>query len=1010
MERQEFHYTDERSNKFWAITQKSHTLVVEFGRVGSQGQKQIKELGSRAEAEKTADKLINAKLKKGYVKVSGDATKGPEPSKTKKTKKTKETEAPENNKQPGSKEVKATIALAPEDWLWATWRPRRPVARPEPAPFDLEGCLARVARVKPVPGTYGRNWNWKVAGIAPALTREEAQFWLVAMTSIAEDKKGKALVQPLSKKKYTGKVELKQVTAAIKKRHVVTPELLIPLASLLTFKELLGLITDRKLMASEWYITDRFLTGFQRHVLPFLGEKELSQLAKAIKGKLSPKSWPADFYERPDIAFHLAAAVPGFHDELLAVVQSWRDDLYQGDDWLDHYHKPQYVILGLGSAELVDSHMRRMKLRLREPAHIRAWLAHTETAALDFARQSVLAATNKKDAEELCRTFALVQAPAAAPHMLALKLSSKAPSVAREWLEQHAEHAVAGLVPTAAERGRLADAAVELLRERKRRGDAALIEEALEAATGDVAQRVTALVLEHEERTFTPFDDGSTPAWLKKGLEPPKKTPKLPGWVDPADLPPVAVGEARLNDEQVAALLAVLQTSTLEEPAPFLAQLKQKGDAETLDAFAWKLFELWLVEGGPAKEKWALLAVGHLGGDPSALKLTPLVRAWPGESQHQRAVLGLGCLRSIGTDTALMQLNGIAQKLKFKALKQRAMEAMEAIAAGRGMTRAELEDRIVPDCDLDERGSRTFDFGPRSFRFVLGPGMKPMVRDEKGKVRPNLPKPGKGDDADRAAAAEAAWKLLKKQIREVVKIQAVRLEQAMVTGRRWPVKEFEALLVRHPLMINLVRLVVWGAYRGGELAATFRVTEDQGYADEKDEAFTLEKKKTDEVGIVHPYHLSEPLRAAWGQVFGDYELVPPFLQLGRPIHGLEKGEATKKELDRFKGAMIPAVSLVGALEKQGWVRGIPEDAGIFGEHSKPFYGAGVTAIVQYPGVPVGYMVDWEDQEIERCFFLKGIYTPEVYPDHKKALPLGKVDPVAMSEVLTDLTLVASKAR
>ena len=49
-----------------------------------------------------------------------------------------------------------------------------------------------------------------------------------------------------------------------------------------------------------------------------------------------------------------------------------------------------------------------------------------------------------------------------------------------------------------------------------------------------------------------------------------------------------------------------------------------------------------------------------------------MVRAWPGESQHQRAVLGLECLRAIGTDVALMQLNGIAQKLSFKGLKARA--------------------------------------------------------------------------------------------------------------------------------------------------------------------------------------------------------------------------------------------------------------------------------------------------------------------------------------------------
>src|SRR5262249_32735433 len=159
-------------------------------------------------------------------------------------------------------------------------------------------------------------------------------------------------------------------------------------------------------------------------------------------------------------------------------------------------------------------------------------------------------------------------------------------------------------------------------------------------------------------------------------------------------------------------------------------------------------------------------AIGALGGDGCALKLTPLIRAWPGESQHQRAVAGLECLRAIGTDTALMQLNGIAQKLKFKGLQNKAREVMADIAHDRGMSPWELEDRIVPDLDLDESGNRTFDFGPRKFQLALGADLKPMIRDESGKLRNDLPKPSTKDDAAKATAAVAEWKMLKKQLRE----------------------------------------------------------------------------------------------------------------------------------------------------------------------------------------------------------------------------------------------------
>ena len=56
------------------------------------------------------------------------------------------------------------------------------------------------------------------------------------------------------------------------------------------------------------------------------------------------------------------------------------------------------------------------------------------------------------------------------------------------------------------------------------------------------------------------------------------------------------------------------------------------------------------------------------------------------------------------------------------------------------------------------------------------------------------------------------------------------------------------------------------------------------------------------------------------------------------------------------------------------------------------------------------MEGWDDQHVERCFFLSGIYTPEMYPEHKNAMPLGQVDSIVISEVLADLTSIAAKGK
>ncbi|MCA9071627.1 MAG: DUF4132 domain-containing protein, partial [Planctomycetaceae bacterium] len=442
---------------------------------------------------------------------------------------------------------------------------------------------------------------------------------------------------------------------------------------------------------------------------------------------------------------------------------------------------------------------------------------------------------------------------------------------------------------------------------------------------------------------------------------------------------------------------------------PLLAEIKKFADSDMLAEFAWSLFDLWLANNSPAKHKWAMRTLGFFGNDDTALKLTPLIRKWPGESQHPRAVLGLECLRAIGSDVALMQLSGIAQKVKFKGLQNKAMESVEAIAQAKGMTRDELEDRVVPDCGLDETGSRTFDFGPRTFHFALDGDNKPVIRDEDGKLRKDLPKPAAKDDDEKANQAVDKWKRLKKQIRDVVKVQTARLEQALITGRRWSIPNFETLLARHPLMTNFVRRLLWGGFNEkGKLIQTFRVTEERDYSDINDAETSL--KNFDTIGLVHPLHLKEEELAKWGELFADYEIIPPFPQLGRPVYQLSSAEKKLLSFSRFEGLRIPALTLLGILNRNGWTRGIPQDNGVFQEHYKHFYSADLTASIHYEyGIGINFYSEEEDQTLENCLFLKGIYKPTGWPRHVPQVKLGSVDPVIVSEVLSDLMELEAKA-
>lgn len=198
-----------------------------------------------------------------------------------------------------------------------------------------------------------------------------------------------------------------------------------------------------------------------------------------------------------------------------------------------------------------------------------------------------------------------------------------------------------------------------------------------------------------------------------------------------------------------------------------LAIIKETFTRESLADFGWDLYTAWTEAGAPAKENWAFTSLGILGNDDTARKLTPLIRAWPGESQHKRAVYGLDVLASIGSDIALMLLNGIAQKIKFVALQEHASDRINMVAENRGLTMAELEDRLAPDLGLDSSGSLILDFGPRKFTVGFDETLKPVVCDANGKVLKDLPKPNQSDDKTLATDAVNLFKQLKKDVRAI---------------------------------------------------------------------------------------------------------------------------------------------------------------------------------------------------------------------------------------------------
>ncbi len=497
--------------------------------------------------------------------------------------------------------------------------------------------------------------------------------------------------------------------------------------------------------------------------------------------------------------------------------------------------------------------------------------------------------------------------------------SKQARPHAMAWLRQYRRTAMLRLIPDAVgPAGSARDAAEQILRwfvDDAEDGRAALMEATARYETQD--PRVRDAIEQMLARD--PAD-----------VVPPKPA-KLPAWFQPAALtrPVLASGAGALSDDAVRGLAEMLSLSALGAPHPGIARVRTDITPDSLADFAWDLFSLWLAEGAPAKDNWALRAVGWLGNDDSARRLTALIRKWPGEAAHARAVTGLDALADIGSDIALMHLNGIAEKLKFKGLQEKAREKIAVIAEARDLTANELADRLVPDLGLDERGGLDLDFGPRSFRVGFDEFLKPWVRDAEGKRLKDLPKPAKSDDAALAKQASATWSGLKKNVRAVASLQLARLENMLVDARRVDAAVFDTFFVKHPLVRHLTQRLVWGVFpdHGPDSAPAqvFRIADDLSAGDVDDAPVEIAADAL--IGLVHPVHLDEPTRSAWSTLLADYEIAQPFAQLTRETHALAEDERGLNTLDRFSGVEVATTRLRG-MNAHGWRIGAPQDSGV----------------------------------------------------------------------------------
>jgi hypothetical protein len=476
--------------------------------------------------------------------------------------------------------------------------------------------------------------------------------------------------------------------------------------------------------------------------------------------------------------------------------------------------------------------------------------------------------------------------------------------LARQWLLQWPEYAAAALIPLAFDKaGDNREAAINALRLLYQEGHSELLK--------TVARRwkePTLWSALEQLLTQDPLDNY------------PAHTPKAPDFWRPTlwRRPRLISNDQPLTDDALEIVGDMLRFAQGGHHYCGLDLVKAACQPQSLAAFAWDLFKAWQNAGAPAKENWAFQTLGIFGDESTVRDLTQLILAWPQEGKSARAASGLHLLTRIGSDMSLLQLYHISQRAKSRPLRDSAERYLKEVAEARDLSDEQLQDRLTPTLGLDIAGALSFDFGTRSFSVRFDENLQPVIYDQQGARQKSIPRLRAEDDQTKAAEALARLKGLKKDAAQAAKRLLPHLENALRLARRWTRTEFQSLFVDHPLTNNLTRRLVWGIYAANEprrLLNAFRVATEGEFCDGQDKAIALPEDTL--FGIVHPLEMDDETRAAFEQIFADYQLLPPFRQLTRRTVLLLPEETTRSKLTRWQGKSTTCGQLLG-IRSRGW--------------------------------------------------------------------------------------------
>lgn len=590
---------------------------------------------------------------------------------------------------------------------------------------------------------------------------------------------------------------------------------------------------------------------------------------------------------------------------------------------------------------------------------------------------------------------------------------------------------VLGLVRLAARRGKrreFACARLRLILAHDEQGSA-LIRGVLDGEDASLIKLIEREVLAHERLVYPELSEDAWPAWMQAlmALEPSADfaqalKPCLEGlpallMEDQAHVVPdqvilrmlyacMLVHRTRKRSEDKSIKLERAKKKPEREAIAQLELLAQDLDERAASQWVWALFTWWLEGEAHEPQDWLMYMMAYLGDAIVATQLGQTLgkpRRFKGTRHQAYIKTGLNVLSMMRLPTAWMMLSELERKLK-RSLKDHASGLIMQLMHEHKINRQTFEELIIPSFGLDARGSRSFDYGPRSFCLTIKNATTFGLTDSEGTTFKRLPPERDSDDAASVARARQEYKIVVQQLKQTFKAQRERLEEAMLNQRTWPARRWRQLLYEHPVMRHLCCGLVWASFEPGQPQALrlFLPTLDGELIDP--DYHPLELCDEHEVCLIHPMMIRGDGRGRWIELLTELEVIQPFEQLSRACYVYEADHA--RYIDYALKAQWRTPRIFQRWQEAGWSAS-PHHPGPW--LTRSFVNQGVIAHVDPRGDQLQRLgslipeVHYVPGQAQLTFFRLGL-------DERAEgiIPAQELDPLLYSELLRFIILLTPK--